>query len=184
MPESSSCAAKHPLHELQRSLHEQEDFRTACLSAIPKLQQAIRSKAASLGHSTAVTPTLHSADVVHSMTCAELAAYVASLRQQKSKLHEMVSASAARPTTFESFGFGSGGRDSGGGARRAEALRPPAVPSSATLAAMSAYAEAMLGYHTARLAACQVHVAIGHSPWLRWLSGLNMSDRMCASPCR
>jgi hypothetical protein len=183
MCDLSSCAAKHPLHELQRSLQEQEEFRTACLSAITKLQQAIRSKAASLGHSTAVTPTLNSADVVHSMTCAELAAYVASLRQQKSKLHEMVSASAARSTT-SSFDFGSDGRDSSSGARRAEALRPPAVPSSATLAAMSAYAEAMLGYHTARLAACQVHVAIGHSPWLRWLSGLNMSDRMCASPCR
>ena len=145
----SSCAAKHPLHELQRSLQEQEDFRTACLSAITKLQQTIRSKAASLGHySTAATPKQPSADIVNSMTCAELAAYVASLRQEKSKLHEMVSASAARPTT-SSF-------DSSGGARRAEALRPPAVPNSATLAAMSAYAEAMLGYHTARLAACQV----------------------------
>ena len=152
----SSCAAKHPLHELQRSLQEQEDFRTACLSAITKLQQTIRSKAASLGHySTAATPKQPSADIVNSMTCAELAAYVASLRQEKSKLHEMVSASAARPTT-SSFDFGSDGRDSSGGARRAEALRPPAVPNSATLAAMSAYAEAMLGYHTARLAACQV----------------------------
>ncbi len=145
-PFVAPCAALHPLHELQRSLQEQEDFRAACLSAIAKLHAAIHSHAAA---SACPLDTL-SVDAVGAMSCAELAAHVASLRRQKAKLHE-ISAKAEACKADSDTRLASNMRS---GASRGEASA--AVPNSPTHEAVSAYAEEMLAYHTQRLAACQV----------------------------